>query len=182
MPKIDLTRITSKQKKKKKKELNSYAMADQEYFWSTVLDSKTTFEWNPEKDFPKGEDEALPQHKLIVKFAVLSPSDTNGETTVVEMETKGYGGAAVKIQIAVLTGGICHQTNVNLSLRNEPVKFVLVKGSGPLYLVGAHQVTFPETGDASDPNDGNDNSSESGESGEEEEGEGEEEEEAKPEK
>ena len=145
-------------------------MADQEYFWSTVLDAKTTYEWDPEKNFPKEEDGLVPQHKLVIKNAVLSPSAPAGEIAAVELVTKGYAGAAVKTLIAVLVGGTNHQTTLDLSLRDEPAKLVMAKGSGPVYLVGSHQISFPDAGDSSDPNDeSSDSESESDEEEEEEE-------------
>ena len=153
-------------------------MADQDYVWSTVLESKKPYEWNPE-NFPKEED-TTPQHKLVMKYAILSPTASAGETVAIELETKGFGGSTVKTLVAVLVAGTVHQTALNISLRDEPVKLSLAKGSGPVHLVGIHQVTFPDAGDSSDHADDSSDSEESSDEDDDAEEE-EEEEEAKPE-
>lgn len=108
------------------------------------LDSKTKeIEWNPEKNFPKEEKEdgmPIPRHSLMIKQVILSHEAADGEVAVVEAEAMGYAQSNIKTLIAVLAQGKDHQRSLDLVFHDAPVKLRLVKGSGPIHLVGAHGV------------------------------------------
>lgn len=108
------------------------------------LDSKTReIEWNPEKCFPKEEKEdgmPIQRHSLMIKQAILSHEAADGEVAVVEAEAMGYAQANIKTLIGVLFQGKDHQRSLDLVFHDAPVKLRLVKGSGPVHLVGAHGV------------------------------------------
>jgi len=147
-------------------------MVEEEYFWAAVLDSKTkVIEWNPEKDFPKDEKEdgmPIPRHSLMIKQAILSHEAAEGEVAVIEAEAMGYAQAEIKTLIAVMVQGKDHQRSLDLVFHDAPVKLRLVKGSGPIHLVGAHGVAYRYMGeDDEDDDEGEDEEEE--EDGEEEE-------------
>merc|ERR1712071_490400 len=52
----------------------------------------------------------------------------------------GYAQAEIKTLIAVMIQGKDHQRSLDLVFHDAPVKLRLVKGSGPVHLVGAHGV------------------------------------------
>merc|ERR1712035_60299 len=143
-------------------------MVEEEYFWAAVLDSKTkVIEWNPEKDFPKDEKEdgmPIPSHSLMIKQAILSHEAAEGEVAVIEAEAMGYAQAEIKTLIAVMVQGKDHQRSLDLVFHDAPVKLRLVKGSGPIHLVGAHGVAYRYMGE-----DDEDEDEEEEEDGEEEE-------------
>jgi len=153
-------------------------MVEEEYFWGAQLDAKTKeIEWNPEKNFPKDEKESdgmpIPRHSLMIKQAILSHEAASGEVNVIEAEALGYAQTNIKTLISVLVEGKDHQRSLDLVFHDAPVKLRLVKGSGPVHLVGAHGVAYRYMGedDSSDDEDG---------MGEEEMDEEEEEEDSKP--
>jgi len=152
-------------------------MVEEEYFWAAVLDSKTkVIEWNPEKDFPKDEKDdgmPIPRHSLMIKQAILSHEAADGEVAVIEAEAMGYAQAEIKTLIAVMVQGKDHQRSLDLVFHDAPVKLRLVKGSGPIHLVGAHGVAYRYMGEDDDEDD-------DGEDEEEEEDGEEEEEDSKP--
>merc|ERR1712116_44930 len=129
-------------------------MVEEEYFWAAVLDSKTkVIEWNPEKDFPKDEKEdgmPIPRHSLMIKQAILSHEAAEGEVAVIEAEAMGYAQAEIKTLIAVMVQGKDHQRSLDLVFHDAPVKLRLVKGSGPIHLVGAHGVAYRYMGEDDD--------------------------------
>jgi len=132
-------------------------MVEEEYFWGVQLDSKTKeIEWNPEKNFPKEEKEEgipVPRHSLMIKQAILSHEASDGEVAVVEAEAMGYAQANIKTLIAVMVQGKDHQRSLDLVFHDAPVKLRLVKGSGPVHLVGAHGVAYRYVGDDDDDDD-----------------------------
>ncbi len=114
------------------------------YFVGVQLDAKTKeIEWNPEKNFPKEEKDdgmPIPRHSLMIKQAILSHEAADGEIAVIEAEAVGYAQANIKTLISVLVQGKDHQRSLDLVFHDAPVKLRLVKGSGPVHLVGAHGV------------------------------------------
>ncbi len=58
---------------------------------------------------------------------------------MVEVEAMGYK-SDVKYPITVLKGGSQHQSLLDLLFPDPPVTFKLVKGSGPIHLLGNHSV------------------------------------------
>ena len=147
-------------------------MADENYFWAAVLDSKNkSVEWNPESDFTKDDkDPIVPQHSLNINSAVLSHTADDGEVAAVEVETKGYSQSVYKSLVAVMLEGKGHRATLDLNFGNEPVKLNLVKGSGPVHLVGTHSVTFIDTESTDDEEeDTDDNDDDEEEASDEEE-------------
>ena len=76
----------------------------------------------------------------MIKQAILSHEASDGEVAVVEAEAMGYAQANIKTLIAVMVQGKDHQRSLDLVFHDAPVKLRLVKGSGPVHLVGAHGV------------------------------------------
>ena len=71
--------------------------------------------------------------------AVLGPEAKEDEINVVEVEAMGYK-SDVKYPITVLRGGVQHQSLLDLLFPDPPVTFKLIKGSGPVHLLGNHSV------------------------------------------
>ena len=76
----------------------------------------------------------------MIKQALLSHEAADGEIAVIEAEAVGYAQANIKTLISVLVQGKDHQRSLDLVFHDAPVKLRLVKGSGPVHLVGAHGV------------------------------------------
>lgn len=72
--------------------------------------------------------------------AILSHEAADGEVAVVEAEALGYAQSNIKTLISVLVQGKDHQRSLDLVFHDAPVKLRLVKGAGPVHLVGAHGV------------------------------------------
>lgn len=58
---------------------------------------------------------------------------------MVEVEAMGYK-SDVRYPITVLKGGSQHQSLLDLLFPDPPVTFKLIKGSGPIHLLGNHSV------------------------------------------
>jgi nucleophosmin 3 len=114
------------------------------HYVGVQLDAKTKeIEWNPEKNFPKEDKEdgmPIPRHSLMIKQAILSHEAAEGEMAVIEAEAVGYAQSNIKTLISVLVQGKDHQRSLDLVFHDAPVKLRLIKGSGPVHLVGAHGV------------------------------------------
>jgi nucleophosmin 3 len=76
----------------------------------------------------------------MIKQAILSHEAAEGEMAVIEAEAVGYAQANIKTLISVLVQGKDHQQSLDLVFHDAPVKLRLIKGSGPVHLVGAHGV------------------------------------------
>lgn len=70
---------------------------------------------------------------------MLGPDAKEGEINVVEVEAMGYK-SDVKYPITVLKAGSQHQSLLDLLFPDPPVTFKLVRGSGPIHLLGNHSV------------------------------------------
>ncbi|KAL1137669.1 hypothetical protein AAG570_009365 [Ranatra chinensis] len=79
------------------------------------------------------------EHTLLVKQVVLGADAKEGEINVIEVEAMGYR-SDVKHPIAVMKGGQQSQAVLDLLFPDPPVTFHLVKGSGPIHLLGNHTV------------------------------------------
>ncbi|XP_076636116.1 uncharacterized protein LOC143349078 isoform X2 [Colletes latitarsis] len=94
--------------------------------------------WDPEH---KNDDaDGTNQHfgadqKLIIKMALLGPEAKPGELNVLQVEAMGLKGP-IKTPIALLEIGKTAQIILDLSFPDPPVTFTLVKGSGPVHIVG----------------------------------------------
>lgn len=72
--------------------------------------------------------------------AVLGPEVPDGEVNVIEVEAMGYK-SDIKFPVVVLKGGTGHsQCVLDLLFPDPPVTFKLVKGNGPIHLLGNHSV------------------------------------------
>ncbi|XP_011501656.1 PREDICTED: nucleoplasmin-like protein isoform X1 [Ceratosolen solmsi marchali] len=110
----------------------------EEYLYGVTLDSAKTSEvWDHE---PKNDESDSNQHfgveqKLIIKMALLGPEAKPGELNVLQVEAMGLKGP-IKIPIALLEMGKTSQIILDLSFPDPPVTFTLIKGSGPVHIVG----------------------------------------------
>nr|KAF7425236.1 hypothetical protein H0235_007674 [Vespula pensylvanica] len=112
----------------------------EEYLYGIVLEGANSTEvWDPEH---KNDDaDGTNQHgygadqKLIIKMALLGPEAKPGELNVLQVEAMGLKGP-IKTPIALLEMGKTAQIILDLSFPDPPVTFTLVKGSGPVHIVG----------------------------------------------
>ncbi|XP_012287623.1 nucleoplasmin-like protein isoform X2 [Orussus abietinus] len=111
----------------------------EEYLYGITLEGVNSSEiWDPEH---KNDDaDGTNQHfgvdqKLIIKMALLGPEAKMGELNVLQVEAMGLKGP-IKTPIALLEMGKTAQIILDLSFPDPPVTFTLVKGSGPVHIVG----------------------------------------------
>ncbi|XP_046752434.1 nucleoplasmin-like protein isoform X2 [Diprion similis] len=111
----------------------------EEYLYGITLEGPNATEvWDPEH---KNEDvDGANQHfgadqKLIIKMALLGPEAKAGELNVLQVEAMGLKGP-IKTPIALLELGKTAQIILDLSFPDPPVTFTLIKGSGPVHIVG----------------------------------------------
>lgn len=111
----------------------------EEYLYGITLEGPNASEvWDPEH---KNDDsDGTAQHigadqKLIIKMALLGPEAKPGELNVLQVEAMGLKGP-IKTPIALLEMGKTAQIILDLSFPDPPVTFTLVKGSGPVHIVG----------------------------------------------
>ncbi|XP_018901241.1 nucleoplasmin-like protein isoform X1 [Bemisia tabaci] len=121
----------------------------EDYIWGLTLDkNKTSETWDPDPDLKPDANESAQsyrgEHSLIVKQALLGADAKDGEVNVVEVEAMGYR-ADVKFPIAVLKAGSTQQSVLDVLFPDPPVTFKLVKGSGPVHLIGNHSIGSGET-------------------------------------
>lgn len=115
----------------------------EDYFWGVTLDkTKNTEVWDPDVK-PDANDTPhvfRGEHTLLVKQAVLGPEVPDGEVNVIEVEAMGYK-SDIKFPVVVLKGGTgLSQCVLDLLFPDPPVTFKLVKGNGPIHLLGNHSV------------------------------------------
>ncbi|XP_015371695.1 PREDICTED: mitotic apparatus protein p62-like isoform X4 [Diuraphis noxia] len=115
----------------------------EDYFWGVTLDkTKATEVWDPDVK-PDANDSShvfRGEHTLLVKQAVLGPEVPDDEVNVIEVEAMGYK-SDIKFPVVVLKGGTGHsQCVLDLLFPDPPVTFKLVKGNGPIHLLGNHSV------------------------------------------
>ncbi|XP_011501659.1 PREDICTED: nucleoplasmin-like protein isoform X4 [Ceratosolen solmsi marchali] len=121
----------------------------EEYLYGVTLDSAKTSEvWDHE---PKNDESDSNQHfgveqKLIIKMALLGPEAKPGELNVLQVEAMGLKGP-IKIPIALLEMGKTSQIILDLSFPDPPVTFTLIKGSGPVHIVGHNLLEFEDMED-----------------------------------
>lgn len=76
--------------------------------------------------------------KLILRRCVLGAEAADGEMNVIEAETLSMDDL-IKIPIAILKVGETRQENLGeLEFFNPPVTFRLIKGKGPVHIMGQH--------------------------------------------
>ncbi|XP_050534225.1 nucleoplasmin-like protein isoform X2 [Daktulosphaira vitifoliae] len=115
----------------------------EDYFWGVTLDKTKNVEiWDPDVK-PDANDSShvfRGEHTLLVKQAVLGPEVPDGDVNVIEVEAMGYK-SDIKFPVVVLKGGAgLSQCVLDLLFPDPPVTFKLVKGSGPIHLLGNHSV------------------------------------------
>ncbi|XP_043274362.1 nucleoplasmin-like protein isoform X2 [Venturia canescens] len=111
----------------------------EEYLYGITLQGTNAVEvWDPERKNDSGD--CANQHfgvdqKLLIKMALLGPEAKPGELNVLQVEAMGLKGL-IKCPIALLEVGRTVQIILDLSFPDPPVTFTLIKGSGPVHIVG----------------------------------------------
>merc|ERR1739848_766531 len=94
---------------------------EEEYLWSVTLDDKTKqFSWSPNdpSDEVKDDDDEnfKPNHRLLIKTAILHPDSAKDEVTMLEIETNGYKKEKVKAPFLAMKSGLQLQQYVDILL------------------------------------------------------------------
>merc|ERR1739848_472825 len=119
---------------------------EEEYLWSVTLDDKTKqFSWSPNdpSDEVKDDDDEnfKPNHRLLIKTAILHPDSAKDEVTMLEIETNGYKKEKVKAPFLAMKSGLQLQQYVDILLP-DTVTIKITAGKGPITLVGSHCVDY----------------------------------------
>merc|ERR1711962_659782 len=95
---------------------------------------------------PEDECEDDLRHLLFLKQATLGVNAIPGERNIVQVTSKDYEGNVVRQVLCSLTlGQGLGTTDLDLVLQyDHEVSFKLIKGAGPVHLVGNHYVETPE--------------------------------------
>lgn len=106
----------------------------------TLKGEKASFTWDAEI-LKQDNDEAVgssdTSHKLVIKQILLGSEAMDGEINEVQVETLTIRDT-INIPIAVLKADGQRQISIDLEFPDSPVTFTLVKGTGPVYLLGSH--------------------------------------------
>merc|ERR1712098_1035796 len=121
---------------------------EEEFLWTCTLsgDNKE-FTWAPDdaEVAEEGDEErdrtAKPNHKLLIKSAILMPSAKVDEVTIVQIESEGYKEEKVIVPICAMKGGYNYQQYIDLLVPSK-AKLTLLQGEGPINLLGSHCVDF----------------------------------------
>jgi len=123
---------------------------EKSYFWSTTLDGdKKEFKWEGLTVIDE-EDGTTTHHTLSIRQAVLSADAKDGEVNIIEMEVEGYKDKKNKIPIYIGKATHPYVNTLDVLIEDVEATFRLVKGSGPVYLTGTHQVERSIMGGADD--------------------------------
>merc|ERR1719233_467906 len=119
---------------------------EEEYLWSVTLDDKTKqFSWSPNdpSDEAKDDDDEnfKPNHRLLIKTAILHPDSAKDEVTMLEIETSGYKKEKVKAPFLAMKSGVQLQQYVDILLP-DTATIKITAGKGPITLVGSHCVDY----------------------------------------
>merc|ERR1712212_906737 len=125
---------------------------EEEYMWTCTLSgSDKEYDWAPKEpqnddteDEEDGEDldpTCKPNHRLLIKQAILHPEAKEGEVTMLQVETIGYNKQKIVAPIVAMKAGNDLQKYVDL-LIPDAAKIKVISGSGPISLVGSHCVDF----------------------------------------
>ena len=119
--------------------------ARQEFLWSCILsESNKEYVWDAyhgeqgkqdAKEDKEGEDQGRPEHKLLIKSAVITEGQKD-EVTVVQVEAEGFNKMKIKIPIVVMKSG--QDMRYLDVLIPCTAKLSLVQGKGPVHLLGSH--------------------------------------------
>merc|ERR1719234_2677704 len=85
------------------------------------------------------------------------PTAKKDDINIVEIESEGYNQEKVKVPILAMRGGTDLQTYVDILVPTN-AKLTLIKGEGPVHLVGSHCIDFFASmdGEADDEEDEDD--------------------------
>merc|ERR1719457_46394 len=115
--------------------------------WSVTLDANTKeYEWcpkDPSDDDSEDEEDpsCKPNHRLLIKTAILHPEAAKDEVTMLQIETKGYKNTKLQTPFVAMKSGTNLQQYVDV-LVPDMAKIKVVAGSGPITLLGSHCVDF----------------------------------------
>merc|ERR1719147_491651 len=70
------------------------------------------------------------------------PAAKDGEVTIVQVESDGYKDATVTVPICAMKGGADLQKYIDVLLPSPPATLKIVRGEGPIHLVGSHCVDY----------------------------------------
>jgi len=130
---------------------------EEEHMWAVTLSgTKREYEWAPEDpsdnvdaNESKAEDSededfdpaCKPNHRLLIKSAILHPDAKKDEVTMIQVETTGYKNEKVVTPFLAMQKEHGLQQYVNLLLP-DAAKIKIISGDGPVTLVGSHCVDF----------------------------------------
>jgi len=121
------------------------SVTSEEFLWSCDLTAaKKEYSWAPQDPVKEGEDtdeDGRPSHKLLIKSAILMPTAKKDEVNIVQIESEGYNKEKVKVPILAMKGGNDLQSYVDILVPNS-AKLTLIKGEGPIHLIGSHVIEF----------------------------------------
>jgi len=128
------------------------ANMEEENMWAVTLSgTKREYEWAPEDpsdsaDADDSVDEDFdpsfkPNHRLLIKSAILHPEAKEGEVTMLQVETTGYNKEKIVSPFVAMKAGSKLQQYVNLLLPDSAT-IKIISGEGPITLVGSHCVDF----------------------------------------
>jgi len=131
---------------------------DQTFLWGCELKrSKDTFvakyPGEGEAEYPEFHEDYPERHHLVLKGATLGADAQEKDRNVVEVHFQTASGEEQRLTIASLTIGMTETCRLDLSMswtKGRDITFKLVKGSGPVSLLGNHIVTASVDGDADD--------------------------------
>jgi len=118
--------------------------------WAVTLSATSKeYDWAPKEAAPDTEDEddeetdpsCKPNHRLLIKQAILHPEAKEGEVTLLQVETIGYNKEKVVAPIVAMKAGNDPQKYIDL-LVPDSAKIKVISGSGPITLIGSHCVDF----------------------------------------
>ncbi|XP_063978304.1 nucleoplasmin-like protein isoform X2 [Diachasmimorpha longicaudata] len=124
-------------------------MAEEYLYGVELVGEKSSEVWDPEHkndDAEGGNQHFGVDQKLIIKMALLGPEAKAGELNVLQVEAMGLKGL-IKTPIALLERGKTEQITLDLSFPDPPVTFTLIKGSGPVHIVGHNLLEFDDLED-----------------------------------
>lgn len=114
------------------------------HFWAITLDSNNKQNvWDPEKNLGIHVDTLRREHQLSVKHVVVEGETRGCDLNVVEIEAIGYKEQPIKFPVTIMVGKRAIM-QLNLFFPNPPITFHLVRGSGPVHLLGNHTVNNPD--------------------------------------
>lgn len=127
-------------------------MAEESFYGVTLSGQDSTVEWDVisnDEDFPRGQ-------KLIIKQILLGAEAKEDEYNVVEVFTVKD---SLRIPIAVLKAGETRALNPDVEFYDTSVTFKLIKGNGPVYILGQNlkddvEVVDMEDEDTDEEDDG----------------------------